>query len=76
MPDTTFGARLRQLREAAGLTQAQLAEAVGLFQPNVARYEAGERMPSYALACLMADALGVPVDALRQPPGAPVQRRK
>jgi len=43
-----FGARLKQARLAAGLTQASLAELVGVKQAvSVARWESGERQPDY-----------------------------
>lgn len=35
--------RVRALREAAGLSQAQLAELSGVAQPNIAAYEADRR---------------------------------
>jgi predicted nucleotidyltransferase/DNA-binding XRE family transcriptional regulator len=34
---------VRDLREAAGLSQAQLAERSGVAQPNIAAYESGRR---------------------------------
>lgn len=52
-----IGGVLRQAREAAGLTQAQLAEGCGISPANVAAYELGQRaipMPvlvSLASAC-------------------------
>ncbi|MBW2507413.1 MAG: helix-turn-helix transcriptional regulator, partial [Deltaproteobacteria bacterium] len=36
-----LGARLRELRLAAGLTQAELARRTGIHRPNIARVEAG-----------------------------------
>lgn len=44
---------LRQAREALGLTQAQVAEAIGRDQPAVSRYERGAKpdlsiVPAYA----------------------------
>lgn len=40
---------VRQLRQAAGLTQAELAERSGVAQPNIAAYESGQRQPSSAM---------------------------
>lgn len=37
---------IRELREAAGLSQAALAERSGVAQPNIAAYEAGRRKAS------------------------------
>lgn len=36
---------VRDLREAAGLSQAELARRSGVAQPNIAAYEAGRRGP-------------------------------
>lgn len=41
--------RLKALREAAGLTQAELAHLSGVAQPNIAAYEAGRRTLSPAM---------------------------
>ena len=46
-PDRAFGPRLRRLREAAGLTQEQLAERAGLAPWAVAALERGERRHPY-----------------------------
>ncbi len=43
----SFGERLRQLREAAGLTQEQLAERAGLTAKGVGALERGERQRPY-----------------------------
>lgn len=40
---------LRELRERAGLSQAQLAVRSGVAQPNIAAYESGRRTPSAAM---------------------------
>src|SRR4051812_15281944 len=63
---TRFGKRLRELRERAGLTVAQLAEAAGVSRQAVSQWENGTRAePVFSIACRLADALGVPVTALR-----------
>jgi len=38
-----FGLRVRQLREALGLTQAELAKRVGLERTSIANIEAGKQ---------------------------------
>jgi transcriptional regulator with XRE-family HTH domain len=64
---TAFAARLRELREKAGLTQAQLAQRSGLHLSAVTRFEQGLREPSLESAASLAGALGVTCDALLQP---------
>ena len=44
-----FGARLNALREAAGLTQAQVAKLIGSSQSRVAKMEATDRTVSLDL---------------------------
>jgi uncharacterized protein len=46
MPD---GNAVRELRQAAGLTQQELALRAGVAQPNIAAYETGQRAPSAAM---------------------------
>lgn len=43
----SFGARLRRLREAAGLTQEELASRAGLSSDAVSRLERGQRKHPY-----------------------------
>lgn len=52
---------MRELRVAAGLSQDQLADRIGMERRSVQRYERGERDPRYTELLLIADALGVPV---------------
>lgn len=59
-----IGKNVRARREAAGMTQKQLAQAVGVKQAMISHIEVGERLPSLPLAIQLADALGVTVDAL------------
>jgi len=54
-----FGAKLRQLREAAGLTQEALAEQTGMHKFGIAKLERGEREPAWATVRTLAKALGV-----------------
>lgn len=44
---------LKKLRERAGLTQAELAEAIGIAQPTLAQYESGLKVPSIITAVRM-----------------------
>jgi transcriptional regulator with XRE-family HTH domain len=56
---TGFAARLKALRESAGLTQAQLAERAGLHLHGVTKLEYGDREPSWPTVLALAAALGV-----------------
>lgn len=54
-----LGAAVRERRERMGLTQQQLADAAGLQQPAVARFEAGGTMPTLLMLERYAHALGM-----------------
>ncbi|MCA9580541.1 MAG: helix-turn-helix transcriptional regulator [Myxococcales bacterium] len=56
---TQLGARLRELRLLAGLTQAELARRTGIHRPNIARVEAGRHTPSLETLSRLATAIGV-----------------
>ena len=59
--ESSFGARLRQLREAAGLTQEELAGRAGLTRNAVSALERGERRRPYLHTVRsLADALELP----------------
>jgi DNA-binding XRE family transcriptional regulator len=57
---TKLGARIRELRLGAGLTQAELARRTGIHRPNIARVEAGRHTPSLETLARLAAAIGVP----------------
>ncbi|WP_338114636.1 helix-turn-helix domain-containing protein [Paenarthrobacter ureafaciens] len=60
-----MGNVVRELREAAGLSQAELALRSGVAQPNIAAYETGRRRASASmLQRLRAAAQPLPHDAL------------
>ena len=63
-----FGARLRELREQAGLTQQQLAEQCGVKWEAVSRWERSTREPSWSNVVALAKALGVECTAFLQEP--------
>jgi transcriptional regulator with XRE-family HTH domain len=63
-----FAGRLRELREAAGLTQPQLAERAGLSKAGVADLEQGRREPSWKTVLALAAALNVDSTAFTQEP--------
>ena len=56
--------RLKQLRADAGITQAELAEKVGVTRKTVNTVENGVFTPSATLAIKLAAALGVTVEEL------------
>lgn len=59
---------LRELRQAAGLTQEELAAAVGTDRRNVHRWEVGGHDPGGTMLLRLLSALGVSVDP-PPPPG-------
>lgn len=54
-----FGAALRKMREARGLSQEELAHRAKTGQPYISLLEGGKHSPSLATADLVAAALGV-----------------
>src|SRR5690242_6316868 len=59
-----FGARLRELRSAAGFSQKALADRAGVSQNAISQWEAGDREPLVSNVAALADALGVDVGEL------------
>lgn len=55
---------LRRMREAAGLSQIQLALRMGVSQGTIARWERGGRTPQAANLIKLAQILGCGVDEL------------
>jgi transcriptional regulator with XRE-family HTH domain len=69
---TTFGVKLKEFREAAGLNQSELAELVGTSSQTVSRLESGGISdPVWSLAVKIARALGRKLDEF-----APVANEK
>lgn len=61
----TFGEKLKMLRKANGMTQAQLAKKAGLSNGAIGNFESGKRTKvSFESVCKLADALGVEPEAL------------
>jgi len=56
--------RLREFREAKGLTQAQLADLIGVSRKTVNTVENGVFVPSTVVALKLAKALGCAVEEL------------
>jgi transcriptional regulator with XRE-family HTH domain len=63
-PRPKQGAHLLALRKKAGLTQAELAHAVGVPQATIALWEWSERPPRSEVLPAMARALGVRLDSI------------
>lgn len=59
---TFISARIRSAREAAGMTQEQLAKESGLQQSHISRLEKGEHSPTSKTLSKIAMALGQPAD--------------
>jgi transcriptional regulator with XRE-family HTH domain len=59
-----YGQHLAELREAAGLTQQQLADKLGVPQSNITFWERSEKPPRGEVLPKLAAALNVSADAL------------
>ncbi len=66
-----FGDRLRRIRKAKGLTQQQVADAIGTTQRSMVYYEKDGKLPPAALTAKLAALFGVTVDELLQDADAP-----
>jgi transcriptional regulator with XRE-family HTH domain len=73
--EESMGERLQRLRQAAGLSQPQLAEAAGVPVGTLRNWEQGRRVPLLDTAACVAGALGVSLDELA-PPVAPAPAKK
>lgn len=63
----TTGERIKAAREAAGMTQAELAKQLGISYVGVSQWERGIRNPKYSTLKKIADILGVWVYDLSSP---------
>jgi transcriptional regulator with XRE-family HTH domain/Zn-dependent peptidase ImmA (M78 family) len=72
-----LGARIAEAREAAGLTQAALADNLSIDRTSVVRLEAGERKVSATELAMIAQVLDLPIDwfVLESPPAVLSRRR-
>ena len=66
----TVGGRIAQARKDADLTQVQLAEALGIPQPQLASYEVGRRRVPVSMLPRLARVLDVPIEELISEEGA------
>jgi transcriptional regulator with XRE-family HTH domain len=59
-----FGPRLARIRRERGITQVELAEAIGSIQVVISNYERGKARPYADTVARIAEALGVTTDEL------------
>lgn len=59
-----FGEAVREARRARGLSQAQLAELMGVHPDRIRRVEAGRSEPALSLVARLAPFLGISLDRL------------
>lgn len=59
-----FGQRVKELRQASGLSQEAFADKCGFARSYMSRVERGAANPSLDAVEVLASALGVPVAAL------------
>lgn len=64
MGDPRLASRLKEARQAVGLTQAELAEKAGVSRKTINTVENGVFIPSTILSLSLARALGVTVEEL------------
>ena len=62
-----IGQRIKTIREARGMTRAELGMLIGLDQNRIQQYENGRRKPKLPLLKKIAEALGVSIIALMEP---------
>ena len=67
------GSAIKQLREGRNLTQAELAEKIGVSSKTVSKWETGKGLPDISLLQPLAGALGVSVIELMN--GEPIANR-
>ncbi len=66
------GERLREIREAVGLSQKALSVKAQCDQTAVSLWELEKRTPGAAELFRLSDALGVKCDTFREEPGTPI----
>src|SRR3712207_3322857 len=62
-----IGARLRESREARGMTASALAEIVGVTRAAISQYENGHQSPAPAVMRSISAALNMPVQRFLKP---------
>ncbi len=59
---STLGIRIQELRKQHRMTQAELAEIIGIDEKHMSKIECGRHFPSLELLSKIADTLGKPVE--------------
>ena len=72
--EIAMGKRFKELREAAGMSQSQLARTAGIPLGSIQGWEQGRRTPLLDAAARVAKAIGVSLDDLAGI-GPPSQRK-
>ena len=70
---TTIGTKIAELRKIKGMTQEEFAGILGVSAQSVSKWENSVTMPDVLLLPLIADPLGITIDALFREP-APYAR--
>lgn len=71
MERRTNGATVRVVREALGISLTDLAARAGIAKPYMSQIETGAKQPSPSVARAIADGMGVPLESITYPAGAP-----
>lgn len=71
-----YGATLRDLRVAAGLTQAELAEKSGMKQSSIEAWEQGYRQPRADAIFKLAKVLGVKAETFMEEPAKKIKAKR
>ena len=64
MTHDRVGNRLRELRMNLGMTQAELAESVGIARVSIVAIENGRFLPTIETALLISQTLNVPIEGI------------
>jgi len=59
-----FGSRLKEIRKNQGVTQKQVAVAIGASERGIQNYELNERKPAFDVLIALADYFDVSLDYL------------
>jgi putative transcriptional regulator len=64
MAHETVGNRIKELRSNLGMTQAHLAETVGVARVSIIAIETGRYIPTVETALRISKALNIPLDEI------------